>query len=371
MTNVICGLAACNRTIAELDDSVTCSSGCKLRFHQSCTSVPKNSVKYINQCKNLLFVCDKCINVLHSPEVLNEKYNTILNLMNEILETVNSKDSELNKKIENLMNKQVTQKQIERKTVTLAEIIKTGSNSSVIIKPKNSEQKSDITKNDIKEKINPAEISVNGIRKVGKGAIVIECTDKKASDKLIKELNDNNLSGSYDIKETESKKPKLKIIGLSTKDEDSKIENYIKKQNGLENSDIKVIKVFENKQKNGFNCIIQVDGAAFQKLMEEKKIFVGWDRCRITESVDLLRCYNCSGFQHKATECKRIKSCPRCAESHDLKDCKTDKKECTNCKFAVNTYKMEIDLKHEAWSPECPTFLRRLSVQRSRISYVQ
>lgn len=291
--------------------------------------------------------------------------------MKEILETVKSKDTDLNKKIENLMNKQVIQKQVERKTPSLADIIKTGSNSSVIIKPKNVEQKSDITKNDVKEKINPGEISVNGIRKVGKGAIVIECTNKQASEKLIKELNEN-LSESYDIKQAESKKPKLKILGLSIKDDDSKIENYIKKQNtGLENSDIKVIKVFENKQKNGFNCIIQVDGEAFQHLMKEKKIFVGWDRCRITESVDLLRCYNCSGFQHKASECKRTKSCPRCAENHDLKDCASNKKECTNCKFAVNTYKMEIDCEHEAWSPECPAFLRRLSVQRSRISYVQ
>lgn len=89
----------------------------------------------------------------------------------------------------------------------MADIIKTGSNSSVIIKPKNTEQKADITKKYIKEKINPAEISVNnGIRKVGKGGIVIDCTNKQDSEKLIKEIKDN-LSDSYEIKEAAYKKP--------------------------------------------------------------------------------------------------------------------------------------------------------------------
>lgn len=364
MTN----LCDCNRPIAELDEVVVCNV-CKREFHVKCTSVAPNALKYINASKNLVFVCNGCLQF--SPEVLNQKYDTIVELMKEILSSVKSENNELKTKVDNLTNKSWSQKSDENKTLTLSDIIKTGSKSCVLIKPKKNDQKSDETKTEIKEKINPADISINGIRKVGRGAIVVECTSKEASEKLIKKVSDN-LSESYDIKETESKKPKLKIIGLSTKDEDRTIENFIKTQNtGLENADIKVIKVFENKQKNGFNCIIQVDGETFKKLMSDKRIFIGWDRCRIIECVDILRCYNCSGFQHKSSECKRVKACPRCSENHDVKECTGIKSECANCKFAMQTYKLPLNCDHEAWSAECPTFLRRLNMQRRKITYDQ
>lgn len=152
-------------------------------------------------------------------------------------------------------------------------------------------------------------------------------------------------------------------ILATVKTENSDLKN---KFDDLKNKQWTVVKVFQNNQKNGYNCIIQVDGETFKKLMNEKKIFVGWDRCRVTECVDLLRCYNCSGFQHKSSECKRTKACPRCAENHDLKECKQEKRECANCKFAVHTYHLKLNVDHEAWSPECPTFLRKLNVQRSK-----
>lgn len=364
-----CGSNVCNRIIAELDDIIQCDGGCKQRFHIKCSTVSPNAIKYMTASKNLKFLCDECLQ--YSPSLLNAKYETMLNLMNEILAAVKTENIDLKNKFDDLKNKQWIQKPVENKSLTLADIIKSGSNSCVLIKPKNIEQKSDITKTVIKDKICPTEIAVNGIRKVGKGAIIVECTNKEASEKLIKKVNEN-LSESYEIKETEAKKPKLKIIGLSTKDDDNVIVDFIKSQNvGLENSEIKVVKVFQNHRKNGYNCIIQVDGETFKKLMNEQKIFIGWDRCRVTECVDLLRCYNCSGFQHKSSECKRDKACPRCAQNHDLKECKQEKRECANCKFAVQSYHLNLDVDHEAWSPECPTFLRKLNVQRSKIAYDQ
>lgn len=373
MSRNVCSAVGCKGPIAQMDDVLECRGDCIKRFHLRCTGIPSAAVKYITNNKNVVYMCDDCLNNVSEPNEMNARYDAVLELLKEILTTVNTDKSEIIKKIDNLSNKQHTRKLDEpniSKTKTLAEIIKTGSSSSVFIKPKKTDQKSDETKTYLKEKINPAEISVNGIRKVAKGAIVVECTNKQASDKLIKKLHDENLSENYEVKETEVKKPRIKIIGLTNKDENETIVNFIKTQNdGLENAEIKVIKVFENKHRRGYNCILQVDGETFKKLMNERKIFIGWDRCTIVECVDLLRCYNCSGFQHKSVECKRAKACPRCAENHDLKDCRSEKRECTNCKFAVETYRLKLDINHEAWSSQCPTFLRRLNIQRSKTAY--
>lgn len=361
----------CSGVIAQLDEYLECGGECVKRFHVKCAGIPAGAVKYIANNKNIVYMCDYCLNNIN-PENSNEKYESVLKALQKILTTVNTDKAEIMKKIDNLTNKQHTHKPNEQninKSMTLAEIIKTGSSSSVLIKPKKVDQKSDETKTYLKDKINPVDISVNGIRKVARGAIVVECTNKEASEKLIQKLN-KDLSDRYEVKETEAKKPRIKVIGLSTKDEEGTIINFIKTQNdGLDRADIKVLKIFENKQKNGYNCVLQVDGDTFKKLMKERKIFIGWDRCRLVECVDLLRCYNCSGFQHRSADCKRTKACPRCSENHDLKECKEEKRECTNCKFAVKNYQLNLDIQHEAWSSECPTFLRRLNVQRRKITY--
>lgn len=369
MSGTLCSAVGCNCPIAQRDDFLECRGDCIKRFHLRCSGIQTAALKYITNNKNVVYMCDECLDNINEPDEMNAKYDAVLKLLQEIQTTVNTDKSEIIKKIDDMQNTHKANEQKINKNKTIAEIMKSGNSSSVLIKPKKIDQKSDETKTYVKDKINPTDIAVNGIRKVAKGAIIVECTNKQASEKLIKKLNEN-LSENYEVKNTEAKKPRIKIIGLSTKDENDTIVKFIKTQNdGLDKAEMKVIKVFENKQRRGYNCILEVDGDAFRKLMKERKIFIGWDRCTIVECLDLMRCYNCSGFQHRSVECKRIKACPKCSGSHDVKDCQSEKSECTNCKFAVETYKLNLDIRHEAWSSECPTFLRRLNVQRSKTAY--
>lgn len=159
----------CSGPIAQLDEYLDCGGDCAKRFHVKCAGLPTGSIKYIQCNKNIAYMCDYCLNNIH-PENLNEKYESVLKILEKILETVNNDKAEIMEKIDNLTNKQHTHKNEQNinKTMTLAEIIKTGNSSSVLIKPKKLDQKSDETKTYIKEKINPVDISVNGIRKRGK-----------------------------------------------------------------------------------------------------------------------------------------------------------------------------------------------------------
>lgn len=224
-------------------------------------------------------------------------------------------------------------KPAENKVKTFAEIMQSSTKSTVILKPKNAEQSSSATKIELQKKITPTDIPISNMRNISRGGIIIECNDKQASEKLIKKVTE-------------------------------------KMQNAeLEHGYIKVVSYAENKQKNGFYAIIQVDGEIFQNLMKNQKIFVGWQRCSVYECIDILRCYNCSGFHHKASDCKKTKYCPRCSQVHELKECDSTVLCCPNCTYAVNTYKLNLKTDHEAWSHDCATYLKKLDMQRGKIAY--
>lgn len=42
-----------------------------------------------------------------------------------------------------------------------------------------------------------------------------------------------------------------------------------------------------------------------RKLIENKKIKIGWDRCRLVEQTTPIRCFNCQTYGHYASECRK------------------------------------------------------------------
>lgn len=401
-------MSTCNRCSEDVGvDVIKCDGGCGRVYHYGCAGPPnkitvtKAFYKIFNENEYFEFYCTLCRK--QTLKAINDKLNKVMSTIaiydervgrqeeqikqlqesieeNKIinsesanniktgLKDIESFNGEIINKVDLMINR-AHPKPVINKQMTIADIIKSGNTSSVIITPKNTKQESEKTKTEVKEKISPVDITVSGIRKVGKGAIVIDCTDTGSSKKLIKNITDN-LSENYTVKQADHKKPRLKIIGMSSKETEENMVSLIKSQNNLDTAEINVLRVFQNRYKS-FNCIIEVDGECFKRLMEEKKVFVGWDRCRVVECIDVLRCYNCSGFYHKADDCTHKKACPRCAEDHKLEDCKNTKLKCPNCTFAVNTMKLKLDTDHEAWSLDCPSLMRKLQIQRSKISYNQ
>lgn len=136
---------------------------------------------------------------------------------------------------------------------------------------------------------------------------------------------------------------------------------------------IKVVHVSTQPGKRrDYFTLIEVDGTTYETLIRKEKINIGWDRCRVYDAVNVQRCYKCSGFGHKASDCRNQKACPRCAECHDLKDCKAEPKDikCINCKNAVEKLKINLDIRHEAWSNECKVLSRKLEAEKSKIDFL-
>lgn len=81
-----------------------------------------------------------------------------------------------------------------------------------------------------------------------------------------------------------------------------------------------------------YSAIVELDAATFFKVMELEKLNVGWDRCRVFDGVDVLRCFKCCGFNHKGADCKvESEICPICSENHRVKECKATQEKCINC----------------------------------------
>lgn len=104
---------------------------------------------------------------------------------------------------------------------------------------------------------------------------------------------------------------------------------------------------------------MELDAATFLKVIKLEKLNVGWDRCRVFDGVDVLRCFKCCGFNHKGADCKAEREiCPICSGEHPLKECKATEEKCVNCEKYRVERKLDIPVDHAAWSTDCPVYVR-------------
>lgn len=119
-------------------------------------------------------------------------------------------------------------------------------------------------------------------------------------------------------------------------------------------------------------AIVEVDACTFERLITKGKVNVGWDRCKVFEAISVLRCFKCWSYGHKFDECKESLCCPRCADSHEVKDCKAEFETCTNC-VKHNQKKPDtakhVDVCHSAWSYECAVYKDKENKAKRFIAY--
>jgi hypothetical protein len=365
-----------------LADVLYCNGGCKKLYHRSCMNLNKAAVKYINECVNIKWLCNECLHFSDCMSKMQEKLTQVIQMLENHEEKIENHGTvldELLKKVDvsisvqnknnNALNNSVSMQNNRKNNITFADVLKNKNEEPVVvIKPKNSEQKSDVTKKLLKEKIDPSKIHVNDLRNVSNGGVVIRCNNS-ANVVECKKMIEKELGNSYEVSVPEPKKPTLKIVGLTELFEKDDLIEKIKSQNDFisENAFIEVTDI--SRRKSIITAIIKTDGETFQKLIERERIYVGWDRCRLYEHFYFQQCFNCAGFHHLAKDCKNNVSCPRCAGSHPLKECSATVNQCSNCITVNRDLKLNIPTDHPAWSRECSVFLRKVSAQRQKIKY--
>lgn len=375
----------CNRCDAVLSgNTIKCDSICGRQFHIKCVKMSNVTFKNYEEMDNLLFVCDNC--KASFCKAVNEKLCKIVSMFNiydeqakrnndsledikkqvcELKKSIDENGSEIKRKIENVNT-------VESEQMSYAQKVKASKNNAVVIvKPKKSVQKSDQTKQEIKNKIDPASIKIDKVRNMPDGGVAFECANSNMCEEL-KKVAVEKMGEDYIVETPELKLPMMKIIDITDDYSDEEIVHKLKKQNKeiIENAKIKVI----YKTKSGpiyFSAIVEIDAESFEKCMSAGRLNIGWDHCKVFEYLNLRRCYKCWGFNHKAKSCKSDRKCKKCTGNHDFKDCRSNEVKCVNCVYAVEKLKMDIDTEHRADDRNCTVFKRRCTIERKKIQYEQ
>jgi hypothetical protein len=377
----------CNEEITDIDDEIVCDGVCGKKFHYNrCAKISKTKLKIITDDKNIKWYCFECISVMDSIFI---KMNSIFSVLNkydekflkqeELFNDMKFSINEIKTKIKNSDNaikdeiKKVAGQNNVTPKLSFADIVKTRKNDPVVVlKPKNSNQNSDVTKAEIKQKIDPVDLGINSVRSASKGSVVIACKSKEDQEKLRKDA-ETKLGENYEIQLPDQINPKIKVYGVSQKYPEQKLSEMMKKQNNIVNSDakIKFIRYEEVKNRNKISIIFETDGATFNQLMTNGKVNIGWDRCPVFEEVQVDRCFNCAGYFHKSSKCTNKIACPLCAGEHAVKDCKSETRCCVNCKKANEFLTLSLDTKHAVWSKDCEVRSRKIEIAQRRIGYSQ
>lgn len=93
----------------------------------------------------------------------------------------------------------------------------------------------------------------------------------------------------------------------------------------------------------------------------DDKIFVGHQRCKVYDLINVKPCYKCGRFGHSGAKCHNDTTCSKCADKHETHLCNTDIVRCGNCLFSNNRYKTTFDINHSAHNSDtCPIFKSRI-----------
>lgn len=330
-----------------------------------CTELSATELKCLALSRRLLkFHCVKCrnydfIDVLRDQ--IKDKDHIIQN-KDEIIEMLKERITEngnKNNESENSPN-----------SASFADVAKTKVTHTcptIIIKPK-TQQDLKKTKEDIEKnvKLEDLKVGVQNLKTTKSGAVVIKCLTKKGTELLETDIR-KKLNDKYNIELSKMRKPRIKIINFKQEMDSEQIEKCIAEQNNVEGA-IRVIYI--KKSKFGTKTLIcECCPRSFNRIMQEGKVCIGWERCKVYEDLDIPRCFNCQGYYHKKQNCSNAIVCSFCGESHVSENCHKIKKCCNNCIVSNEKYKTKYPVDHYATDPNCHSLAYLKHALRNKTIY--
>jgi hypothetical protein len=108
---------------------------------------------------------------------------------------------------------------------------------------------------------------------------------------------------------------------------------------------------------NTKNLLIEVDPQTRQKIFNTK-LKIGWHICNAKDYIEVNRCFKCSRYNHRASDCRGEETCPLCTGGHTIKVCSASPSDykCVNC-FSFNKYNAnaKVNEKHSSLDKTCPS----------------
>lgn len=196
--------------------------------------------------------------------------------------------------------------------------------------------------------------------------------NRKEDTETLKAVAQKELGNQYDVEQTKMRNPEIRIFGIRENVTKAEIRNCIVSQNNIFVNEASKIEVnyVKKEQNNHYFATVECDSSTFDSIMKLGKINVGWSRCGVVEKLNIWRCYKCSGYNHKAANCKNKLACGTCAGEHSNKDCPRTHEQCVNCISANKILKLKLDTNHTSFDKTCTVYKRKLDSTKNKINYV-
>lgn len=360
---------------------VSCDGVCGGNFHigPECADISEYDLNLWASKKNILYMCDECIDSMKS---VANKIERVLEVLNESKNSMSKQESEMKKLLEMVTKMNDNKNEIVREIKKVCVNDKNESYASklklaaVIVKPKQKQNQTK-SKDDLKRSVNPAGFKIDNVTVSQSGTVAIKCVDVSDRDRM-KNLIEEKMGDQYDVKVLTLRNPKVCVSGMDTKYSEDDIIKRLKEQNDfIAEYDIKCMKVIEKKNIRDksayYSAIIEINAEGFDKLMKKERVSIGWNRCRVYDCLNVKRCYKCLGFNHKSTECKLSDVCARCLGNHKrnekCREHEAGNDQCVNCIRANKKLSLNMDIKHNSLSRECPVYVRMLQIEKQRVNY--
>ena len=180
-----------------------------------------------------------------------------------------------------------------------------------------------------KGKLVSDKIRIDKPRATKKGKIITKCRSTEERDKLVANCSAAGLTA----RKAENRLARFIITRLPNK-EDEEIKNELlarRTDTQIIEESFKLVKSFETK--NGKKAFIfTVEAEAAKAIERDPHFYLGSDRYRATIHVNLIQCFRCQAFGHKATDnvCKE-EHCHQCADKHPKEEHCQKQTKCINC----------------------------------------
>ncbi|KAJ8670255.1 hypothetical protein QAD02_001514 [Eretmocerus hayati] len=310
-------------------------------------------------------------------EHLSEKNDILMQLNTELKE-----NNSLLKENNELMKLNMHPRSQEINTQDYAQVVAMKPKQSLVNVPdiiielqgqdREKEESTKLIKKALSEKIN---CPINKLKEI-KNKIYLKCRDpgdiKKVSDTLMKE---ENLKINIEIEKM--KEPRINVVGVDpnvTDTDNDNIENDIRNRNNLVGKEtVRIVHKYISKRTKKLNLIMEVSREAYMKIMTERMIYVGYNRCPVFDDFNIGMCYKCNKYGHGAKKCYNEYKCKYCAEDHNENDCQNkNTPKCSNCIETNEKWKLQKNTNHCADNKiMCDTykFLLHRTIKKTNYPY--
>lgn len=360
------------------NDFICCMGGCHQHFHRTCVALTKVEFEMVSNKNNICYVCDDCrkrtdLGATRSSDLrgcfeeLKEDLKTFVRDLVKDLESslLSSCSSAIESRIHSLYDScgfssgAVTP---NHPVTSYASVLQNKSHAGVIVKPK-SKQENVVTKTELRAKVDPVvnNLQIAKIKNVKDGAVLISCRRNEDNSKL-KQLVEESLAETYEIKEVRGVRPRIRIGGITEDLSGEEFLEILKKMNSHlidSNAECSVLKLHKSrKNSNIYQALIQTDRKSYDSIMKSGYVFVGYNYCPVFDAVEVVRCFNCCQYNHHASRCTNEVCCPRCSGKHKVSECKAGEESlrCCNCARSNSATGSSLNVTHAAWDSRCETF---------------